>query len=83
MNESLIRSQIVTALFRCDLHFLVPQSISEMGVFLRSEIVKKSDSLVVCGGDGTINACLQEIMPLNEEGVSIPPDGIDLLGNCQ
>lgn len=73
VNESLIRSQIVTALFRCDLHFLVPQSISEMGVFLRSEIVKKSDSLVVCGGDGTINACLQEIMPLNEEGVSIPP----------
>lgn len=73
VNESVIRSQIETALFRCDLHFLVPQSFSEMGAFLRSEIEKKTNSLVFCGGDGTINACLQEIMPLNEEGISIPP----------
>lgn len=73
VNESVIRSQIESALFRCDLHFLVPQSFSEMGAFLRSEIEKKTNSLVFCGGDGTINACLQEIMPLNEDGLAIPP----------
>ena len=73
VNEKLIREKIATALFRCDLNFSVPESFSEMGLFLKHEIENQSDNLIVCGGDGTINACLQQLMPLNEKGLVIPP----------
>jgi diacylglycerol kinase family enzyme len=73
VNEKLIREKIETALFRCDLHYSVSESFVETGDFLRHEIENKSDNLIVCGGDGTINACLQQLMPLNEAGMLIPP----------
>lgn len=72
VNEELIRKKIGQALFRCDLVFFVPISVTEMKEFIIKEIAAQTDALVVCGGDGTINAALQVIMPMVQAGVIVP-----------
>ncbi len=72
VNEELIKKKISQALFRCDLTFFVPNSVAEMKEFIIKEIDSQTDALVVCGGDGTINAALQVIMPIVQAGVAVP-----------
>jgi diacylglycerol kinase family enzyme len=72
VDEGLIRKKIAQSLFRCDLVFFEPHSIHEMSEFIFNEIKLNTDALVVCGGDGTINAVLQTLMPMVEKKIAVP-----------
>lgn len=71
VNPGLIRSKIEKALFRCDLHYCSPQTIHEMKLFLEEEFRNDTNYLIVCGGDGTINTVLQELMKSTEQKVPL------------
>jgi len=70
VKEDLIEKKISEALFRCELHFH-RSLIDSMDDFIGTEIVNKSDVLVICGGDGTINNTLQSMMKNRHR--TIPP----------
>lgn len=72
VNASLIESKVKEALFRCDLQFCSPSTLLEMCDFIQNEIEKKTDYLIICGGDGTINVALQCLMN-HECQIKIPP----------
>jgi diacylglycerol kinase family enzyme len=67
VNPALIIDKVSEALFRCDLHFSNPNNISELEAFVKSEIGAITDAFMVCGGDGTINICLQTILRFQNE----------------
>lgn len=65
--------QIRSALFRCQLEFAKPNNREELIEFLDKQIKEKTDCLVIVGGDGTINFCLQQIKNLGYSLSEIPP----------
>lgn len=73
VSPSLIEEKIRTALFRCDLVFSKAQTLQEMDHFLSDEMAQKTDYFLICGGDGTINICLQSLMQNQEDLSSLPP----------
>jgi diacylglycerol kinase family enzyme len=73
VDELHLTQRLKEALFRCELTTKAPNTFEEMDQFLIDEIQSGTDAIVVCGGDGTINRCLQPIMKLKESGVPVPP----------
>ncbi|MFP5520062.1 MAG: diacylglycerol/lipid kinase family protein [Bdellovibrionia bacterium] len=73
VDPALIREKIGEALFRCDLSFCEPANLDEMCNYIHEQIEAKTDYLIVCGGDGTINACLQCLMSSGIEMNKMPP----------
>lgn len=72
VNADLIEAKVRDSLFRCDLRFSRPQSLGEMDDFLFDELENKTDYLIICGGDGTINVALQSLMKHQDTHV-LPP----------
>lgn len=72
VNADLIEAKVRDSLFRCDLRFCRPQSLQEMNEFLHEEFTQKTDYLIICGGDGTINVALQSMMKYQNSHV-LPP----------
>lgn len=72
-NAALIREKIGDALFRCYLQFCEPQDLGELKAFLLSQIANKTDYFLICGGDGTINTCLQLLTEAGIDLSQIPP----------
>lgn len=73
VNPKLIEEKVRTALFRCDLVFSKAQTLEEMDRFLSDEMAQKTDYFLICGGDGTINTCLQSLMQSQEDLTKLPP----------
>jgi diacylglycerol kinase family enzyme len=73
VNPKLIEEKIRTALFRCELVFSQSQTLAEMDQFLSEEMNQKTDFFLICGGDGTINTCLQSLMQSQEDLSKLPP----------
>lgn len=71
VDEALVESRVREALFRCDLRFLVPQSLEETEAFAAEEI-GRADYFMICGGDGTINVTLQSLLR-QSKGAALPP----------
>lgn len=71
VDEALVERRVREALFRCDLRFLIPQSIEDMDAFAAEEI-GRADYFMVCGGDGTINVTLQSLLR-QANGAPLPP----------
>lgn len=72
VNADLIEAKVRDSLFRCDLRFCRPSSLCEMDDFLADELNHKTDYLIICGGDGTINVALQSMMKYKDTHV-LPP----------
>ncbi|KYG68307.1 kinase [Bdellovibrio bacteriovorus] len=72
VNADLIEAKVREALFRCDLRFSRPQTLTEMADFLNDEMTHKTNAIIICGGDGTINVALQCLMKY-EDLSKIPP----------
>ncbi len=64
-DRELIEKAVRTALFRCKLRFLTPTSIPELQANVLEE-AKTADALMICGGDGTLNAALQPLLSARE-----------------
>lgn len=74
VNEALLKSKISDALFRCDLDFFSPKDLIDLDLYLSRQIIdEKTDYLMLCGGDGTLNVSIQPLMRLRDRGFSIPP----------
>lgn len=73
VNPNLIREKVSRALFRCELNFCTPQSLEEMSSFLNEEMDLQTDYFLICGGDGTINTCLQTFLKRDEDLSKLPP----------
>jgi diacylglycerol kinase family enzyme len=73
VNPKLIEEKIRQALFRCDLVFAKSKNLEEMGQFLSEEMAQKTDYFLICGGDGTVNTCLQFLMKTQDDFTKIPP----------
>lgn len=72
-NKLRLQQKIAMALFRCELHFCIPENFQELQSFIETKILKKQiDNLVICGGDGTVNTCLQHLMRLSVGGETLP-----------
>ncbi|HRK08224.1 MAG TPA: diacylglycerol kinase family protein [Pseudobdellovibrionaceae bacterium] len=66
-----IEDAIRRALFRCDTHLFLPDSVSELQELIVQES-HKADALIVCGGDGTLNVAVQPLMA-DPRVTRIPP----------
>ncbi len=73
VNPKLIEEKIREVLFRCDLVFSKSRTLEEMGQFLNDEMDQKTDYFLICGGDGTVNSCLQFILKTRDDLTKIPP----------
>ncbi|MCC6276720.1 MAG: kinase [Oligoflexia bacterium] len=71
-DQSLITEKLKKTLFRLDLHFHSPIGLSETEKVVREASQAKSDFLIVCGGDGTLNKSLQPLMKIRREGGHVP-----------
>jgi diacylglycerol kinase family enzyme len=76
VNPALVEAKIRESLFRCDLHISKPKTLEEMCDFIHQEVQIKTDFLLIAGGDGTINACLQCLMRCQDDWSKIPPIAI-------
>lgn len=74
VDETLIEEKVREALFRCDLRFLIPQCLEDTEKFAAEEI-GKSDIIMICGGDGTINVTLRCLLR-QAAGRELPPIAI-------
>lgn len=73
VNPQLIEAKVSQALFRCDLSFCQPQTLQEMATFLNRQMDLKTDYFLICGGDGTINTCLQTFLKRDQDLSKLPP----------
>lgn len=76
VNPTLIEEKIRSALFRCDLVFSKAKTLEEMDQFLCDELDQKTDFFLICGGDGTVNTCLQYLVKAQDDLTKIPPIAI-------
>ncbi|WP_413560569.1 diacylglycerol/lipid kinase family protein [Bdellovibrio sp. HCB209] len=73
-NQGQVEAIVREALFRCDLHFAYPTTLEDMDQFLAHEMLNKTNALIICGGDGTINLCFQNLIRIhNKLGFAVPP----------
>lgn len=72
VDADLIEAKVREALFRCELFVARPQSRKELCDFLSQERKMRTNFIIICGGDGTINVTLQCLMTC-ESGMKIPP----------
>lgn len=70
-NASSIQTAINRALFRASITYFQPSSLEELQIVALRE-AKTADALIICGGDGTLNAAVQPLMR-NREKFPIPP----------
>lgn len=73
MNRSVIQQKVQQVLFRCDLHFHIPSSIEEMRQTILDCVELGTEFFMICGGDGTLNACLSPLIKLRSQGIPTPP----------
>jgi diacylglycerol kinase family enzyme len=73
VNPDLIERKVSHSLFRCDLRFKRTHCFDDMELFLREQIADRTDYVMVCGGDGTVNGALQVLMKLKTDFEFIPP----------
>lgn len=73
VNRTEIETRVKRVLFRCDLHFHSPTSIETMREIIERVSEAGSECLMVGGGDGTLNSCLEPIMRRYHSGKRIPP----------
>ncbi|WP_413292020.1 diacylglycerol/lipid kinase family protein [Bdellovibrio sp. HCB185ZH] len=73
-NQGQVEAIVREALFRCDLHFAAPKTLEELDLFLAHEMLNKTNALIICGGDGTINVTFQTMIRIHERlGFDMPP----------
>lgn len=72
-NRTEIESRVKRVLFRCDLRFHFPASVSEMQSLIEVASEEGTEFFIVCGGDGTLNATLPPIMRRRNEKKKTPP----------
>lgn len=76
-DEAKIEEIVRKALFRCDLHFAQPETLEELDLFLAHEMLNRTNALVICGGDGTINVTFQTMIRIHKRlGFELPPVAI-------
>lgn len=73
VNPQLIEEKIRSALFRCDLVFSQARTLEELDQFLCEELAQKTDYFIICGGDGTVNTCLQYLVKAETDLTKLPP----------
>ncbi len=73
-NQAQVESIVREALFRCDLHFANPQTLEELDLFLAHEMLNRTNALIICGGDGTINVTFKTMFSIHRRlGFEMPP----------
>ncbi len=55
------RERIHRSLFRSEVLYRTPKSLSELNILLRQDIANNVDTIVSVGGDGTVNTLIQEL----------------------
>lgn len=60
-DRHLIETSVRQALFRCELEFFAPSSIEELQATIVRE-ADRTDVLMICGGDGTLNTAVQPLL---------------------
>ena len=58
-------------LFRCDLEFFLPLSTQELQTIVEAQ-APRVDVLMICGGDGTLNAAVQPLLRLRSGLTKMP-----------
>lgn len=66
------KDRIHRSLFRSDINYRTPQSLSELYEALRLDIASGVDTIVSVGGDGTVNTLIQEIAGKNISLLVVP-----------
>lgn len=73
VDEKRLRAKLYEALFRCQLQISSPKNLVDLERFINSEIESGTEALLICGGDGTINRCLQPLMKRKIAGQKTVP----------
>lgn len=61
------------ALHRCELDFHIPETAQHLQDDVKRAIRSGSEALIICGGDGTLNLCLQSLVEAKKSDLPIPP----------
>ncbi|MCK6597134.1 MAG: acylglycerol kinase family protein, partial [Bdellovibrionaceae bacterium] len=72
VKVDVLKDKISESLFRCELSFHIVSHRKEVMAFILSELEQKTNALMVCGGDGTVNETMQMVMSL-KLGDKTPP----------
>lgn len=79
MDRALVEKKVREALFRCDLYFQAPESLDELKECIVTAHLAGAQALIVCGGDGTVNAVVEPLMRYvgvaNLPNICIVPSG--------
>ena len=68
-----LKTQIQEALYRCEIKYYLTEHKEQLESLLLPDLIhQKINTLLICGGDGTINLCLQTLMKLRESHIAIP-----------
>lgn len=68
-----IETHVRRVLFRCELHFHSPPTIEAMRETIERVCELGSESLIISGGDGTLNSSLTPIIRRYKENLFVPP----------
>ncbi|PWU20473.1 MAG: hypothetical protein C5B49_04220 [Bdellovibrio sp.] len=81
-NRLALEEPIREALFRCNIRFHGPETALESQRQIRRVMEKGTDALLICGGDGTLNQCLQPLLEGRDRGLEPPPIGVISAGTA-
>ncbi len=70
-NSLAIRTAVDRALFRADIEYFEPTTSEELQAVSMAQ-AKTSDAMIICGGDGTLNAAVQPLLR-DRHTTAIPP----------